>query len=193
MNEQRIAPWVMKQLGKAVLGPLAVAWIVAGCAGTKMGGVDAAWEGAEFSGDNPSFPSAVDATADVSTADAQQADALAGVDVTAVLAPWVLPNTVVQTCTMPDYVARRTLTADRELAWSYGFSDTERCLVVTAGQTVRWVGNLSSHPLDAEGGDEPNPIVQHVDGVVVFPQPGTFGYVCGSAHAGMYGAIHVVP
>lgn len=158
-----------------------------------MGGVDAPLEGAEFSGDDRWRASDVDAAADVAPADARYADALAEVNVTDVLAPLVLPNIVVQTCTMPDYVDRRGSTADRELAWSYGFGATERCLVVTAGQTVRWVGNLGSHPLDAEGGDEPNPIVQHVDGVVVFPQPGTFGYVCGSAHAGMYGAIHVVP
>ncbi|MDX2019485.1 MAG: hypothetical protein SF187_04540 [Deltaproteobacteria bacterium] len=105
----------------------------------------------------------------------------------------VPPDKVVQSCLAADYVDRTQVVADRVLAWSHGFSDDERCLVVRVGQTVVWQGSLSTHPLDAEGGDSPNPIVSHSDGVVTFRSPGTFGYVCGAAHAGMYGAIHVVP
>lgn len=102
------------------------------------------------------------------------------------------PRQIVQTCQVSSYVDRTAEGADRVLAWSHGFSDDERCLIVRVGQSVRWLGNLSTHPLEAEGGDSPNPIVAHADGVVTFAVPGSFGYVCGLAHAGMYGAIHVV-
>jgi len=103
------------------------------------------------------------------------------------------PTVVVQTCKPSAYVDRSPSDADRTLAWTHGFGDEERCLIVRAGQSVLWQGNLSTHPLDADGGDTPNPIVSHRDGLVTFPTPGTFGYVCGAGHAGMHGAVHVVP
>lgn len=101
---------------------------------------------------------------------------------------------VVQGCEPGDYVDRRAHDADRNLAWTHGFGqDPERCLVVRVGQGVRWRGSLSTHPLDAEGGDLPNPIALHREGVVQFERAGTFGYVCGAGHSGMQGAVHVAP
>jgi hypothetical protein len=59
------------------------------------------------------------------------------------------------------------------------------------GQQVRWVGSFGTHPLDGEGGDLPNPVAQHQDGIVTFTVPGTYGFVCGF-HPVMRGAVRVV-
>lgn len=64
---------------------------------------------------------------------------------------------------------------------------------VRTGQTVRWEGNFTAHPLNASEGDAPNPIASHAgSGVVTFPQPGIYGFKC-AFHFEMAGAIQAVP
>jgi hypothetical protein len=96
-------------------------------------------------------------------------------------------------CSEPMYLDRTAVGADRTLHWDFGFiTDEERCITVRVGQTVSWEGSFADHPLDPDEGDVPNPIANHVNGVVRFDQPGTFGYRC-NFHAQMRGAIRVLP
>jgi hypothetical protein len=100
---------------------------------------------------------------------------------------------VVQGCQPTQYLDRTAPGADRDLLWDFSIAtDPERCLQVQAGQSVKWNSNdFEFHPLDPQGGDTPNPIANHQNGLVVFPSTGIFGYVCG-AHSSMKGAIKVV-
>lgn len=98
----------------------------------------------------------------------------------------------VQDCAPGDFVDRTAANADRSLTWGFSIqSNPARCMKVFVGQQVQWVGSFGAHPLDAEGGDVPNPIAQHQEGLVTFTAPGTFGFVCGF-HPVMRGAIMVV-
>ncbi|MCG5054513.1 MAG: hypothetical protein KA712_16230 [Myxococcales bacterium] len=98
----------------------------------------------------------------------------------------------VNDCAAGDFLDRTVANAERSLTWGFSIqTNPERCMRVMVGQQVRWVGSFGAHPLDAEGGDLPNPIAQHDEGVVTFSTPGTFGYVCGF-HPVMRGAIRVV-
>jgi plastocyanin len=91
-----------------------------------------------------------------------------------------------------DYADRTASGADRALNWDLSIpNNAGRCMKIKVGQTVRWVGSFSFHPLDNDGGDTPNPIMGHdATGNVTFAQAGTFGYVCG-VHPVMTGAIQV--
>jgi hypothetical protein len=82
---------------------------------------------------------------------------------------------------------------DRRVRWSQGIGMlAERCLRVRVGQTVTWWGDFGAHPLEDDGGTQPNPVGRHRDGVVRFEAPGLFGYVCG-LHPIMQGAVEVIP
>jgi plastocyanin len=99
----------------------------------------------------------------------------------------------VQDCAPEQFLDRTAPGADRDITWTVSITfDPERCMEVRVGQQVRWNGSLGTHPLDPEGGDTPNPIARHQDGLVTFDAPGTFGYVCGN-HPVMKGAIRVLP
>jgi plastocyanin len=82
----------------------------------------------------------------------------------------------------------------RTIAWSLSVtSDPAHCMRIKVGETVRWNGDLSIHPLGPKGGDAPNPIsAVDASGRVSFSSPGTFGYTC-TVHPSMIGAIRVVP
>jgi plastocyanin len=100
---------------------------------------------------------------------------------------------VVDECSAELYLDRTTQGADRTFHWDYSFAgDPERCITVRVGQSVTWQGNFGDHPLAADEGDQPNPIANHVDGLVTFTTPGTFGYRC-NYHFEMRGAIRVLP
>jgi plastocyanin len=100
-------------------------------------------------------------------------------------------------CSDTNYQDRTDAAADHEITWdlSVGSSD-ERCLEIKAGQSVKFVGNFTTHPLQEKGGDTPNPIadadLSGADTTVTFDTAGEFGFVCG-VHASMTGAIKVVP
>jgi plastocyanin len=77
-------------------------------------------------------------------------------------------------------------------------------MIIAAGQTVRFEGSLSAHPLapgnadDEAAGSPNNPITATSSGNSVeftFDEPGTFAYFCElhsfGAGMGMAGAIHV--
>ena len=96
----------------------------------------------------------------------------------------------VQGCTT--YVDRTAAAADRELTWTLSIgTDPERCMQVRAGQSTFFNGNFQVHPLVGEGGNTPNPISNHQNGVVQFNAAGTFGFIC-DVHPSMKGAIRVV-
>jgi hypothetical protein len=99
---------------------------------------------------------------------------------------------IIQNCQPDQYLDRTAADADRTLTWDFSIvSDPERCLQVRVGQTVTWSGDLSIHPLGAQGGDSPNPIANEQLGQVTFTTVGTFGYTC-LVHSSMKGAIKVV-
>jgi plastocyanin len=86
----------------------------------------------------------------------------------------------------------------RVIAWTYRVASSQsRCLRVLVGQSVTWEGTLGAHSVQATGGgDAPNPILgdyspEATSYSVTFPNPGVFGYECGS-HSAMRGAIEVV-
>lgn len=95
-------------------------------------------------------------------------------------------------CTV--YVDWTASTARREVAWDFPIKDDpDRCALIKVGQTVTFVGDFVTHPLEASGGTKPNPISKRDEtGKITFSAPGTFGYVCG-VHPAMTGAIRVVP
>jgi hypothetical protein len=100
---------------------------------------------------------------------------------------------VVQDCQPAQYLDRTAPAADRELLWDFSIAtDPERCLTVRVGQKVFFDGVSDNHPLGGSGGDVPNPISAHADGMVTFTAPGTFGFVCLN-HSSMKGAIQVLP
>lgn len=100
---------------------------------------------------------------------------------------------VVQDCSPSQFLDRSAANADRLINWDFSISsDPERCMTVRAGQSVAWRGDFDNHPLGSSGGDSPNPIGLHQNGVVTFNTPGTFGYVC-LAHSSMKGAVKVLP
>jgi plastocyanin len=74
-----------------------------------------------------------------------------------------------------------------------------RCATVKAGSSVTFRGSFLQHPLEAAGGDSPNPIPTVDENqpdnslVVTFPTPGTFGFQCVFHPSLMFGAIRVVP
>ena len=73
------------------------------------------------------------------------------------------------------------------------------CATVKVGASVTFSGGFRQHPLQAAGGDSPNPIPYVADDqpddklVVVMPNAGTFGYECEFHPKQMFGAIRVVP
>jgi hypothetical protein len=97
-------------------------------------------------------------------------------------------------------------TADLEvdLPWALGTIEAapDHCSMIKAGSVVKWTGSFTTHPLDAHGGDTPNPIAGAYmdaggaggsDVLIAFPDPGTFGYYCDVHLTAMQGAIKVVP
>ncbi|MBX3208149.1 MAG: hypothetical protein KF764_24090 [Labilithrix sp.] len=74
-----------------------------------------------------------------------------------------------------------------------------RCATVKVGASVTFSGGFAQHPLQAAGGDSPNPIPYVAEDqpgdelVVTMPNAGTFGYECEFHPTLMFGAIRVVP
>jgi plastocyanin len=70
---------------------------------------------------------------------------------------------------------------------------------VKVGATVTFSGSFVQHPLQAAGGDSPNPIPYTAANppggklVVAMPTAGTFGFECEFHPKQMFGAIRVVP
>jgi plastocyanin len=108
-------------------------------------------------------------------------------------------------CAADDYEDHSAADDERVIAIAQrGLTYTPKCMIVAAGQRVRWEGNLSAHPLapghpeDQLAGSSGNPIAAKASGSVaefVFEGTGTFPYHC-SLHAygtgqGMAGVVHV--
>jgi len=80
----------------------------------------------------------------------------------------------------------------RTITWTIPLTVPERCMTIKKGQTVKWDGNFSSHPLAPKNGDTPNPVTGvDASGNVTFPNAGVFGYECG-IHPSMTGVIKVI-
>ncbi len=93
------------------------------------------------------------------------------------------------------FVDRTDAAATRTIAWDADVaSKPEHCMTIKVGQKVKWNGDFTTHPLEANGAEAQNPI--HADigdtGEITFNAAGTFGYICGF-HAAELGAIKVVP
>ncbi len=110
-------------------------------------------------------------------------------------------------CTTADYVDGRASGASRTIdVGGMGLVFTPKCLTVAAGQTVRWAGSFSAHPLapgnpaHADAGSPDNPILITSSGNSVdfaFANAGTYPYHC-QLHSfgdgmGMAGVVHVTP
>lgn len=110
-------------------------------------------------------------------------------------------------CVSADYEDQSADDAPRIIGIAtQGLSFTPPCLIIEAGQTVRWEGSLSAHPLAAGNPDDPDagspnsPIRATSSGQSVeftFPDAGTFPYYC-ELHSfgngqGMAGVVHVKP
>ena len=83
--------------------------------------------------------------------------------------------------------------ANRTLTWDFAIAQApERCAIVKKGQDVTFKGDFAVHPLNASGGQTPNPIsTVDATGKVTFTAAGTFGFQCGF-HPSMTGAIRVI-
>jgi plastocyanin len=78
----------------------------------------------------------------------------------------------------------------RQLTWDENvLFEAERCMKIRVGQTVTFVGDFASHPLEASLGDSPSPIAP----IATFADEGVFGFICPVHPLEMYGAIWVVP
>ncbi|HEX7663240.1 MAG TPA: plastocyanin/azurin family copper-binding protein, partial [Polyangiaceae bacterium] len=99
--------------------------------------------------------------------------------------------------------ADNTASGVSNLAWGFGImSDPNHCAHIKAGQTVKWTGDFTSHPLAAHddradaGGGSPNPITSGATSgsssvTITFPNPGVYGYWCTVHQTMMMGAIVV--
>lgn len=108
-------------------------------------------------------------------------------------------------CTVPMYIDRSAPTAERLIEFggaTFPFSYSVPCMIISAGQTVRFQGSFLGHPLehgvspaDMDAGSPNNPIPRLSEGMmtdVTFPTAGTYPYFCQMHYlAGMTGVIHV--
>jgi len=100
-------------------------------------------------------------------------------------------------CADSDYVDATSSEMLRTFdAWSVATG--KRCLRIKVGQSVTWVpeGGFAVHPLEADSGDSPTPIMLVNTGTtatVAFPNAGTYGYHCANHPGVMKGAIRAVP
>lgn len=89
------------------------------------------------------------------------------------------------------YTDRTAAGASRTITWDFSVAQTaEHCMIIKAGQTVTFNGNLTTHPIGTNGGDANSPITSTAN--ITFPNAGTFGYKC-TAHASMVGVVYVIP
>lgn len=99
----------------------------------------------------------------------------------------------INACT--EYVDRTADDADRTLPWDFGIqNDPRRCIKIRVGQSVTFRASiLAHHPIQAWGGDTPNPFTNAyaTTSVFTFSQAGVFGFIC-EIHFGMEGAVWVV-
>lgn len=106
-------------------------------------------------------------------------------------------------CRAALYEDRTAADAERTIV-AAGVSYTPKCITIAAGQSVRWQGSLTAHPLapgnpsDAAAGSADSPIVPTASGQAVeftFETAGSYPYHC-TVHAfgagmGMAGVVHV--
>jgi hypothetical protein len=104
---------------------------------------------------------------------------------------------IINECAESDYIDATTNEGLRKLdPWSVATG--KKCLRIKKTQSVTWVpeGGFMMHPLEADSGDAPTPIMLINTGTtatVAFPDAGTYGYHCANHPAIMKGAIRVVP
>jgi plastocyanin len=102
-------------------------------------------------------------------------------------------------CTAASFMDATGGLDQRTLIWGPAslFDPLKKCIKVKVGQTVRWAGDFTAHPLVQDEGTTPTPIAGKSGGGVgsydvEFTAVGTFGYLC-TEHGSMTGAIYVVP
>jgi hypothetical protein len=102
------------------------------------------------------------------------------------------------------FVDRTADDATRNLQWDLDvLTRPERCMKIKVNQSVKFStdgqftpADLVTHPIEAAGGDTPNPFAETpVDaaGNIAFDKAGTYKFRCTSHPTEMLGAIQVVP
>lgn len=107
-------------------------------------------------------------------------------------------------CREADYVDRREEGAARTVVPRGSTGYTPRCVIVSAGQTVRFEMAFGTHPLvpgvphgSSAGASTPSPIVAQRSGdqfAATFARAGYYPFYCDThGHVGMAGVVRVVP
>ncbi|MEY4514659.1 MAG: hypothetical protein RLZZ450_6781, partial [Pseudomonadota bacterium] len=117
----------------------------------------------------------------------------------------VAPFATLNNCSETDYVERSAESESRVIQIApTGLAFAPKCMTIVAGQSVRWEGSLTAHPLapgnadSATVGSPGSPIKTTTTGTSVefsFPTPGSYPYYC-ELHSfgpgdGMSGVVHV--
>lgn len=177
------------------------ALIVVACGGDDTatfspdGGADAHATPDATADSSPSVDASVEASADAAS-DASQADS-APVDA----APRDAGDAgrfPLNGCNMVDFDDQTAAGAARVINGPMTVAPSQfstPCMMIKAGQSVTWNVLFASHPLEAQGGDAPSPIMGATGTTksFTFPNAGLFGFDCAYHPLIMQGAILVVP
>lgn len=106
-------------------------------------------------------------------------------------------------CSASSFIDRRTGSRDIGFGTELGspaLGYTPQCMIISVGQSAKWVGNFSTHPLvggeyNGTAGTTPNPIARHDTGStpveVTFNAAGLYPYYCDYHAPTMVGVIWV--
>jgi len=109
----------------------------------------------------------------------------------------------IHNCASTSFVDRRTGSRDIGFGTSMGspaLGYLPNCMIISVGQTAKWVGNFDTHPLvggeyQGTSGTMPNPIGRHDTGStaveVTFNTAGLYPYFCDFHAPTMVGVIWV--
>jgi plastocyanin len=108
-------------------------------------------------------------------------------------------------CNAADYTDRSAAAAERRIGFGSALNSpalgySPACIIISAGQSVSFVGNFATHPLvpgtdRGSGASANNPIQEQRSGsadyTVSFPTAGFYPYFCELHRPGMAGVVRV--